>query len=310
MEKNAVMPPSKETGKQEPAPVYEMITAAPAQSFVVARHDFPADRARWNYHPEYELHLITASNGRYVVGGHVGTFCAGSLFLIGPNLPHNWLSSLEQDEIIPGRDLLVQIQSDWLQGLIGLCPEFEVLGDLLNDAACGVEFYGPSLKDFGQQMEMIEKADPIDRVAMVIKLLTDLARAPRRVLCSTQYSLVAKGNESRTVDTIIKFLLSVNLREIRQADVARHVKMTPSAFSRLFLRATGDTFTSFVRRLRISRACELLVTTSKSVGVVGSEAGFGNLSNFNRIFLDEKHMTPREYRREAKMALNKFKLPH
>nr|BAD60911.2 AraC-like transcriptional regulator [Gluconobacter frateurii] len=296
---------SKETGKQGSAPVYEMITVAPAQSFVLTRHDFPAERARWNYHPEYELHLITASSGRYVVGGHVGTFCAGSLFLIGPNLPHNWLSSLEKDELVPGRDLLVQIQSVWLQGLTELCPEFKILDGLLRDAASGVEFCGPSLKGFGQQMELIEKADSIERVTMIIKLLVDLARAPRRVLCSTQHSFVSKENKSQTIDMIIKFLLSVSLRDIRQADVARHVKMTPSAFSRLFQRATGDTFTSFVRRLRISRACELLVTTSKSVAIVGSEAGFSNLSNFNRVFLDDKQMTPREYRREAKTALNR-----
>ncbi|WP_244980635.1 AraC family transcriptional regulator [Acetobacter thailandicus] len=295
---------NKEMGKQGSTPVYEMITVAPAQSFVLARHDFPVERARWNYHPEYELHLITASSGRYVIGGHVGTFCSGSLFLIGPNLPHNWLSSLEKDEIVLGRDLLIQIQSEWLQGLTALCPEFKILDDLLRDATSGVEFYGSFLKGFGQQMELIEKADPIERVTMIIKLLVDLARSPRRVLCRSQGSLVSKDNKSQTIDMIIKFLLSVSLCDIRQADVARHVRMTPSAFSRFFQRATGDTFTTFVRRLRISRACELLVTTSKSVSIVGSEAGFSNLSNFNRVFLDEKQMTPREYRSATKKAIN------
>lgn len=284
-------------------PVYEMIRPAPAKSFVLHRHDYPADCARWNYHPEYELHLITASHGRYVVGDFVGSFGPGNLVLVGPDLPHNWLSDIPPHEVVSGRDLVLQIQSEWLQGLVALCPEFGGVSRLLQDAANGVEFFGPRLEALRRRMVALEQADEGRRVAMVIALLVELAATPRRVLCLGRSMGVSGLDEMGTMDMTIRHLLSSDLREVSQADVARRARMSPSGFSRLFQQATGNTFTAFVRRLRISRACELLVTTRHSIAVVGAEAGFSNLSNFNRYFLKEKRVTPKQYRRDALQAM-------
>ncbi|MCW2266801.1 AraC-like DNA-binding protein [Gluconobacter cerinus] len=284
-------------------PVYELITAKPAHSFTLSRHDYPAECAKWNYHPEYELHLITAGSGRYVVGDHVGTFYARSMFLIGPNLPHNWLSNLGQEQVCHGRDLIVQIQPAWLQGLIQLCPEFGEILRLIEDAANGVEFHGPSLEMLCHQMEDLEVSTPAERVSKLIALLVDLAQIPRHILCQSWNSRSSKAEESMVIDQVMQSLLSSDLKTIKQAEIAHRVKMSPSAFSRLFQQATGGTFTSFVRRLRISRACNLLMTTKDPISVIGAESGFSNLSNFNRAFLEEKGVTPRRYRREAEQSI-------
>ncbi|WP_215751307.1 MULTISPECIES: AraC family transcriptional regulator [unclassified Gluconobacter] len=299
------MPRRKLSRTSQSEPVYEVITAAPAQSFALTRHDYPADCAKWNYHPEYELHLITASSGRYVIGDCLGTFHARSLFLIGPDLPHNWFSNVDQAETVSGRDLIVQVQPLWLQSLVQLCPEFEEITRLLDDAANGIEFHGPSLDILCHQMEELEIADPAERVAKFISLLINLARASRHVLCRSWNSQSSKTSGSRAINQVVQFLLSTDLRTVKQAEIARHIKMTPSAFSRLFQQATGDTFTNFVRRLRISRACNLLMTTEDPISSVSVDAGFSNLSNFNRAFLDEKGITPRKYRLKSKNLLGK-----
>ena len=39
--------------------------------------------------------------------------------------------------------------------------------------------------------------------------------------------------------------------------------MSESRFSRFFRRATGNTFTDFVNRVRINRACQLLMETDR-----------------------------------------------
>src|SRR3954447_19214637 len=61
-------------------------------------HDYPSPIARWNHHPEYELHLITRSTGRFIVGDRIGNFAAGQLVLVGPDLPHHWISDLAPGE--------------------------------------------------------------------------------------------------------------------------------------------------------------------------------------------------------------------
>jgi hypothetical protein len=86
-------------------PSFESIVTDPSQSFKWHQHDCPSNIARWNYHPEYEIHLITRSHGHQFVGDYIGEFSPGNLVLAGSNLPHNWMSDLQPSEVIEGRDM-------------------------------------------------------------------------------------------------------------------------------------------------------------------------------------------------------------
>jgi AraC-like DNA-binding protein len=83
------------------------------------------------------------------------------------------------------------------------------------------------------------------------------------------------------------------------ADLSQRVGMSESQFSRYFRRATGNTFTDFVNRLRITRACQLLMETDRYISNVCYDCGFNNVANFNRRFLEIKGMTPKEFRRQG-----------
>src|SRR6202008_2303415 len=69
----------------------------------------------WHFHPEYELTFICSGRGRRHVADHVGTFGPGDLALIGPELPHSWLSTAQ-----PGASetrstaIVVQFDADFL----------------------------------------------------------------------------------------------------------------------------------------------------------------------------------------------------
>ena len=67
-------------------------------------HGFPSPLVRWHFHHEFELHLIVASEGKVFVGDHVGEFAPGHLVLIGPCLPHNWISQTQSEDIVEMRD--------------------------------------------------------------------------------------------------------------------------------------------------------------------------------------------------------------
>ncbi len=71
-------------------------------------HGFPTPLARWHFHDEYELHLITATSGKAFVGDWIGPFQAGHLVLCGPRLPHNWVSFDLPDGGVSERDLVIQ----------------------------------------------------------------------------------------------------------------------------------------------------------------------------------------------------------
>ena len=89
-------------------PDLEVVAVRRDESFKVWSHGYPYRTVRWHFHPEYEIHLIVATTGKMFVGDHISSFTPGNLVLMGPNLPHNWVSDVPEGETIAQRNLVVQ----------------------------------------------------------------------------------------------------------------------------------------------------------------------------------------------------------
>ncbi len=72
--------------------------------------------------------------------------------------------------------------------------------------------------------------------------------------------------------------------------------------SKIFKAYTQKTFTDYLIEIRIKKAAELLVTTSKKVGEISEMVGYPNPSSFIRIFKKYYFMTPIDYRNRHKAA--------
>jgi transcriptional regulator GlxA family with amidase domain len=105
------------------------------------------------------------------------------------------------------------------------------------------------------------------------------------------------------VDAVLRYITDNLAGEIRLDEAAAIIGMTPSGLSRFFLRAAGSGFADTVRRLRVIRACTLLFRTDRPIAEVCFDAGYQNLSNFNRQFPAETGMTPREYRTKIRTGV-------
>lgn len=67
-------------------------------------------------------------------------------------------------------------------------------------------------------------------------------------------------------------------------------------FSRLFKNFSGCTFIEYLTSIRIQHAKMLLSEPSHSILEIAMQAGFNNLSNFNRNFRSLNHCSPHEFR--------------
>lgn len=83
---------------------------------------------------------------------------------------------------------------------------------------------------------------------------------------------------------------------ISQKDMATLCHLSPSYFSRRFSRETGENFVSYVNRLKIERAKELLRSTNRSIAGISAEVGFLNANNFIAVFKRYEDVTPSLYR--------------
>ena len=53
-------------------PDLEVVQIRPGDSFAAWSHGYPYRTVRWHFHPEYELHQVVATTGRYFVGDFIG----------------------------------------------------------------------------------------------------------------------------------------------------------------------------------------------------------------------------------------------
>lgn len=262
-------------------------------------HGYPTQLARWHFHDEYELHLITATTGKCFVGDCIGSFEPGHLVLCGPRLPHNWVSTDLPEGGVAERDLVVQFAHEPIADAAERIPEFgEVMG-LLERARHGIEFFGLGERAT-RHFQAVKAARGFQRLAAFCAYLSDLAQCADYRLLSTTPMLGEAGDApQQQVDELLSRLLRDSALPLSAATLAAEMGMTESRFSRFFKRATGHTFPEFINRLRVQRACQLLMASDQRVADICFEVGFHNLANFNRRFLAIKGLTPTAFRREA-----------
>lgn len=83
------------------------------------------------------------------------------------------------------------------------------------------------------------------------------------------------------------------------AEAAALCGCSASHFMRWFKKMTGVSFGVYLNERRLAAAAELLRTTDDTVLSIAGQAGFENLSNFNRRFKARYGVTPRQYRAMA-----------
>nr|WP_306423061.1 AraC family transcriptional regulator [Paenarthrobacter aurescens] len=277
----------------------EVIPEDPHHSVRWHQHDYPSPIARWNYHPEYEIHLIRKGSGKFIVGDHIGTFEAGHVALVGSGLPHDWVSDLEPGEVLENRDAVIQFDGKWVEQAAALVPELTEVRPLLEQSARGIEFLGHTAGAAAASIEAMGASTGLERLHHLLALFATLTRAPdhdRRYLADEWFRPQLDGQAEAVVDIVLEYVFSNHSGSVSMAEAAAMVGMAEPTFSKYFKRATGQNFTDLVRKLRLAHARRLLERTDKPVSDICYEVGFSNLSNFNRHFLKDLGETPRQFR--------------
>ncbi|MBJ7311292.1 helix-turn-helix domain-containing protein [Rugamonas sp. CCM 8940] len=262
-------------------------------------HGVPSSLVRWHYHEEYELHLICASSGKVFVGDYIGQFAPGHLVLTGPRVPHNWVSLDTPEEGVKLRDMVVQFSHAPLEQMAAAIPELRAVLPLLSRATYGIEFFGLSEQAM-RRFERIRDSSGLPRFIEFLTLLGELAESSNYQLLSTVPMQSSDDDDALArISSAVNFIVQNFSSQFSMSDLAQQLGMSERMFTRFFRSATGNSFTDFVNRLRVNKACQLLMETERYVTNICYDAGFNNVANFNRRFLELKGMTPKEFRQQA-----------
>lgn len=279
-------------------PDLEVVQIRRGESFKAWAHGYPFHTVRWHFHPQYELHHVVATTGRYFVGDFIGEFEPGNLVLTGPNLPHNWISDVAAGTHVPLRNRIVQFSEEFIAQATETMPEFSACAGVLELSRRGALFPAATAELVDPMLAELVEAQGLRRLALFMDVLGALSRSVGvRALTSSNYHPDPSGFMSAGINKALAYIDAHLTEPFSEGDLAAIAGRSPSVFSRSFRRHTGMALVEYVNRLRINLACQLLMSEAAlPITDICYAAGYNNVSNFNRQFLAQKGMPPSRFR--------------
>lgn len=264
------------------------------RSFVCYRVEVPRFELFWHYHQEYELTYIARGSGRRLVGDSYEPFAAGDLVLVGPNLPHTWISDGDTPEGCLA--FVLQLDADKLVPLLAL-PELTEVAKLLQGASGGISLNEKGSQAIARLVEQLEGQRGAGSVATLAAILHLLTRVKGITLASPSFQPMRGTQNQGRINRVFDYVQHNFAGQVSLAEAARLVGLSESAFCKFFKRASGKSFSDYTNEVRIAQACRLLVETDSPISTIAADCGFENIAYFNRTFLKKKGVQPKVFRR-------------
>ncbi|RCW40283.1 response regulator [Paenibacillus prosopidis] len=135
-------------------------------------------------------------------------------------------------------------------------------------------------------IEVMDQFETIEEIHNYIKLkLLDIYK-------QIQESLT---HSTSKINIVKEYVRSNYYRDISLKSVSEYIHVSDSYLSRLFS-STGETFISYLRKIRIEKAKELLKKDSLTIQEVSEAVGYANQEHFSRIFKKYTGYSPNRFR--------------
>jgi len=266
---------------------------------VQSRFDAP-----YHFHPEFELTLIIAGEGKRFVGNQITDFRSGDLVLLGSNLPHCWQNHRtdwlgQEEDPKAAQALVLHFNRDLLgEGFLD-SASCQTVRHLLEKAKGGLSIQGPTQDRVARDLLMLKELAPFPRLIAFLQILHSLTLAGSdvQVIDSSEGNYTLSPVDLERINRVYAYVIANYTREVHLDEVAHLANMTETAFCRYFKKVTRKTFVEMVTEFRIKHACQMLRTSAKTMVEICFESGFGNLSHFNKQFKLNMNMPPLQYRK-------------
>lgn len=286
----------------------ERVEEMPAGLWV--RRGAPPPMLSMHRHDDVEINLVLDGQLRYLFGGQALTISAGEIAIFWAAQPHGLVDSRDGEMCwlhVPFAQFLAwglpEAQTAPLlsaQPLITHAPELAAriagLATQWGREIAGSEIAGGSADDGSADSDGAEIA------------LLEIQAAVRRILRTASRAVPSPPADGgsvpaarlRQVGAMAQFVRENHRADLRIADIADAVHLTPSHAMTVFRRTAGVTLGQYVTMCRVAEAQRLLLTTSLRVTEIADVAGFGSLSSFYEHVTAACGMTPRDYRRQGR----------
>ena len=254
-----------------------------------------------HFHADLELNLILKSSGTRFVGDSVQGFKEEDLVLLGPNVPHCWLSDdrfHHDNSATSAEAIVIRFPELFLGKDQYTLPEMKSVMQLIEKSNRGLLISGDGTDRIAASIRKMVNYDGMERMIIFLGVLNAIINTCEHIVLSSAglMSDIKPGKEGR-MNRVYNFIVNHFREKITLAQVAAQAGMNPSAFSRYFSLHTGKSVTGFLQEIRLGYACRLLKESDLNITDIMRKSGFQNQAYFNKLFVTTKNMTPLKYRK-------------
>jgi AraC-like DNA-binding protein len=250
-------------------------------------------------HPELQIMLIVKSEGTLVAGDYVGRFESSDLFIIGSEQPHvfrNDESYYKQKRKGKAKAISLYIHPKYVGDQFWSLDEMKTVREFIKSAGRGFRVVGKVKEELTQLIYKVKQGKGLHKLITLLQLLQLVSKTKELLpLSVTAHHENNQLDEGKRMNNVLHFTFSESHRKIYLHEVAEIANLSIEAFCRYFKLRTRKTYTTFLNEVRVSNACRLLMNHEVSILDVCYQAGFNNISNFNRIFKKVTGKAPTNY---------------
>jgi AraC family transcriptional regulator, arabinose operon regulatory protein len=235
------------------------------------------------------LNLTVEGRGRVNKGGHLFYVEEGDVLLFPPRISHDY--SWEDS------------QQRWVHLWIYFNP-LPNWAPLLNWPAKGAGVLGFSILDGSSR----------DKIRHAMQKCLEMFQSPLKnrlqfcansleealLWCDTQNPFATGSNRDERIQNAVAYMMQHFAESLNAEKIARQSNLSPSRFAHLFQENTGTPPLRYLESLRIWKAQELLIGTSKSIKEISLEIGFRDPLYFSKVFRRNLKISPRDFRKDSR----------
>ncbi|MBP3889001.1 MAG: helix-turn-helix transcriptional regulator [Cellulosilyticum sp.] len=281
------------------------VPISPNESIYIERKLMPAS---------YSMPTMQASIDHYslayIISGDRKTFTPNGFYIyhsgnisMAPPLLYHRTTPISDT---PYERILIKFREEMITPLI------ELIGRAAFD-----EFYNRRVYHFTSSMqdkiftmclEMLEEYEsntPYSELILQGMLQRLLLTIIRSHLILEDSAVILKSSCKQVVDAL--YYLDCHYKEDPSLEeVAAHVFLSPTYFSKLFKKQVGSTYSTYLNSLKLQHAQQLLIHSKLSIGIIAEEVGFVNSNYLCDVFKKHIGISPSKFR---KLYVNASLLP-
>ena len=252
-------------------------------------------------HELVEIAMTVSGSGVHRVLNQTIPCKTGDLYITAPSIPHGYFNSDTENPLVLQRILFDP--KDWFSSEISAIGEPRYCYGIFNDnailayAMLNAETYAETEQLFRCILSEINgrKIEWKDAVGAYLTQL--LIRISRYIGGAIKNIPAAPSKEWNIVLSALRMVLnSFDDPTLTLETIAGSLYISKSHLSRLFQKLVGESFSEYLRRIRMDRACLLLRETKLNMEEIVSRCGLRDMQSFYHNFHTFMQITPHQYR--------------